>query len=203
MGQLIAEGWLLGLSTGPYCLGACAPFLVPYMLAEGRTSWRGNARIIVEFMAGRFVAYALFGALAGWVGALLRPHVTARMTGIALGVTATIMVVYALNQSLPRWRICGTFISPTWGRRMPFLLGFLIGINVCPPFLVAIARLMQVGHAGSGVIFFLSFFVGTSLYLLPILGLSPLTKMERLQFVGVLSAMLASSWFLFRALTGE
>lgn len=203
MGQLIAEGWLLGLSTGPYCLGVCAPFLVPYMLAEGRTSWRGNARIIVEFMAGRFVAYALFGAMAGWVGALLRPHITARMTATALGVTATVMLVYALNQSLPRWRICGPFIAPTWGRRVPFLLGFLIGINVCPPFLVAVARLMQLGQAVGGVIFFVSFFFGTSLYLLPILGLSPLTKMERLQFVGVLSAMLASSWFLFRALTGE
>lgn len=192
----------MGLSTGPYCLGACAPFLVPYMFAEGQTSWRGNLRIIVEFMAGRFVAYALFGALVGWVGALLHPHVTAWMTAIALGVTAAVMLVYAINQSLPRWRICGPFIVPKWGRRAPFLLGFLIGINVCPPFLVAVARLMQLGRVAGGVIFFLSFFLGTSLYLLPILGLSPLTKIERLQFVGSLSALLAGGWFLLRAFIG-
>lgn len=202
MSQLIAEGWLLGLSTGPYCLGACAPFLIPYMFAEGRSTWRDNLRILIEFMAGRFVAYALFGALVGWVGALLRPHVTARMTGIALGVTATVMVVYALNRSLPQWKICGPFVSRRWARRAPFFLGFLIGINVCPPFLVAIARLVQVGQVGSGVIFFLSFFVGTSLYILPLMGISPLTKIERLQFVGMLSAILTSSWFLFRAIIG-
>lgn len=202
MGQLIAEGWLLGLATGPYCLGACAPFLVPYLFAEGQATLRGNLRILGEFMAGRFVAYALFGALVGWVGVLLRPHVTAWMTAITVGVTAAVMLVYAINHSLPRWRICGPFLAPTWARRVPFVLGFLIGINVCPPFLVAIARLIQVGQVGSGVIFFLSFFLGTSLYILPILGLSPLTKSERLQFVGVLSAMLASSWFLLRAIIG-
>ncbi len=201
MGQLIAEGWLLGLATGPYCLGACAPFLIPYMFAEGRSTWRDNLRILIEFMAGRFVAYALFGALVGWVGALLRPHVTVWMTGIALGVTATLMIVYALNRSLPQWKICGPFVSRRWARRVPFLLGFLIGINVCPPFLVAIARLMQVGHVGSGVVFFLSFFVGSSLYILPLMGLSPLTKIERLQFVGMFSAILASCWFLFHAIT--
>jgi sulfite exporter TauE/SafE len=203
MVQLAIEGWALGLATGPYCLGACAPFLIPYLFAEGRPAWRGNARILGEFMAGRFVAYALFGALAGWVGALLRPHVTAWMTAIALGMTAAVMLVYAVNQSLPRWRICGPFIAPKWGRRAPFLLGFLIGINVCPPFLVAAARLMQLGRVADGVIFFLSFFLGTSLYLLPILGLSPLTKIERLQFVGSLSALLAGGWFLLRAFIGS
>jgi len=202
MGQLIIEGWALGLATGPYCLGACAPFLVPYLFAEGRATWRGNLRIVGEFMAGRFVAYALFGALVGWVGAWLRPHVSVWMTSIALGVTAAVMLLYAINQSLPRWQLCAPFIAPTWGRRVPFVLGFLIGINVCPPFLVAVARLMQLGRVAGGVIFFLSFFLGTSLYLLPILGVSPLTKIERLRFVGSLSALLAGSWFLLRAFLG-
>lgn len=196
------EGWLLGLSTGPYCLGACAPFLIPYMFAEGRSTWQGNLRILGEFMAGRFVAYAIFGALVGWVGALLRPHISVRMTSIALGVTAMVMLIYALNQSLPQWKICGPFINRKWARRVPFALGFLIGINVCPPFLVAMARLVQVGRVGSGLIFFLSFFVGTSLYILPLLGMSPLTKIERFRFVGMFSAILSSAWFLYHAITG-
>jgi len=34
------------------------------------------------------------------------------------------------------------------------------------------------------------------------MGISPLTKIERLQFVGTLSALLAGGWFLIHVITG-
>ena len=61
MTALLAEGFGLGLSTGLYCLGACAPLFVPYLLAEGG-GWRPQLRALVEFMAGRLAAYLLFAA---------------------------------------------------------------------------------------------------------------------------------------------
>lgn len=202
MGRVIIEGWLLGLSTGPYCLGACMPFMIPYLFAEGRPTWSANARIVGEFLLGRFLAYLLFGAAVGWIGGWLAPHLTQRVASLALGATAALMLLYALVNSLPHWTLCAWTLRRLPMVRMPVLLGFLIGINVCPPFLVAVARLLQVGGVTSGMVFFLGFFAGTSLYALPLLGVSPLTRVPRFQRIGTLSALLVGSWFLLSALLG-
>lgn len=203
MMRLVAEGWLLGLSTGPYCLGACAPFMVPFLFAEGRPTWGGNFRIISEFLLGRLLAYLLFGALVGWIGELLRPRLAQQFASLALGATAALLLLYALVKSLPHWSVCAWMARRLPRVRMPLVLGFLIGINVCPPFLVAIARLLQVGNLLGGVVFFLGFFAGTSLYTLPLLVASPLTRQVRFQRIGTLSAILIGSWFLLAAFLGR
>lgn len=200
MVQVIVEGWLLGLSTGPYCLGACAPFLVPYLFAEGRRGWRANARLLGEFLLGRLIAYGLFGVIVGWIGRALHPRLTQRLASIALAVTSVLMLVYALSRQWPGWRACLGVQGGLRRLRMPFVLGLLIGINVCPPFLTGIMRLWQLGAWNHSVVFFLSFFAGTSLYLLPALGFSPLASRARFQAIGTLSAALISLWFLVVAL---
>lgn len=194
MAQVIIEGWLLGISTGPYCLGACAPFMVPYLFAEGRGAWR----LVGEFLAGRFLAYALFGALTGWLGERL--PLTPRFAAAALGVTAGLMLLYAIGRSMPTWRFCAAWALPQRLKRLPLVMGFLIGLNVCPPFLVAIARLLQLGQVAAGVVFFAGFFAGTSLYVLPLVALAPFARLERLQRIGTLSAILVSLWYLGTAL---
>lgn len=199
--QLVLEGWLLGLSTGPYCLGACAPFVVPYLFAEGRSDWRKNAKVIGEFLLGRLLAYLLFGAIVGWIGGLLRPHLTQQIASASLGLTSLLLLVYAVTQQMPQWKICAWILHSLPRIRIPLLLGFLIGINVCPPFFVAVARLLQVGQITGGVIFFFGFFAGTTLYMLPLLGLTPLTSKVRFQRIGALSAILVAGWFLITAIT--
>lgn len=203
MVRLIIEGWMLGLSTGPYCLGACMPFMIPYLFAEGRPTWGANLRLLGEFLLGRFLAYLVFGAAVGWIGGLLKPHLTQQFAALALGATAALMLLYALVKSLPHWAVCAWFLRRLPMIRMPLVLGFLIGINVCPPFLVAVARLLQVGGLSSGMVFFVGFFAGTSLYTLPLLGVSPLTRRVRFQRIGTLSAILVGSWFLVSAVFGR
>lgn len=203
MGSVIVEGWLLGLSTGPYCLGACMPFMVPYLLSEGQAAWKGNVKIIGEFLVGRLLAYVLFGALVGWFGALVKPYLNQQMARLALGLSAALMLLYALSNHLPRWRVCEPLVSRLPMARMPLLLGLLIGINVCPPFLVAVARLLQMGKLASSVVFFVGFFLGTSLYTVPLLGLSPFTHQARAQRIGRLSALLVGGYFLLAAFLGS
>lgn len=200
--KVIVEGWLLGLATGPYCLGACAPFMVPYVLAEGSGSWRRNVRIVGQFLVGRLTAYLLFGAVAGWAAGLLRPQVAQPVSRVALGLTSVLMVIYAVDKRAPRWQLCGRWLPVRGGRRLPWLLGFLVGINVCPPFLAGIARLLQLGAVDQGLLFFFAFFGGTSVYVLPLLALSPLTGLARLQRVGTLSAILIGTWLFVAAWLG-
>ena len=203
MVRLVLEGWLLGLATGPYCLGACMPFMVPYLLAEGKIGWRGNAVIVGEFLAGRLAAYLLFGMAAGWVGGLLQPHISHQMATAALVVTSAMMMLYAVVKGLPRVRACAAGLRFLPAVRMPLVLGFLIGINICPPFLVAAARVLQVGGLTSGAVFFLGFFAGTALYTLPLLAVSPFAGNARLQRIGAISAVLVGGWFLLTALLGR
>ena len=196
---MILEGWLLGLSTGPYCLGACAPFLVPFLLAEGGSTWRRNVALVSEFLLGRLVAYLAFGAVIGWLGEALKPHLNQRLASTALVVTSAVMILYAVVKGLPRWKLCALSAQRLPMRRLPFVLGLLIGINVCPPFLVAMARIIQLGGALSGAVFFLGFFAGTALWTIPLLSVSPFTRSLRAQRIGALAAVLVGAWFLLTA----
>lgn len=201
--RVIVEGWLLGLSTGPYCFGACAPFLVPYLCAAGVSTWRGNMRIIGEFLVGRFLAYLLFGIAVGWVGGLLKPHLSQRVAATALVVTSALMMLYAIVNGLPHWRLCAWSARRLPVGRMPFVLGLLVGMNVCPPFLVAIARLLQLGGWVTGGLFFLGFFAGTTLFTLPLVSLSPFTGNIRAQRIGTYTAIIVGGWFLLSAWIGR
>jgi len=55
---MIWQGFLLGLSTGVFCLGYCAPVLVPYVLAEARPQLGVNLGLVGQFLLGRLAAYA-------------------------------------------------------------------------------------------------------------------------------------------------
>lgn len=197
--RVVLEGWLLGLSTGPYCLGACAPFLVPFLLAEGASTWRRNAALVAEFLLGRLVAYLAFGAVIGWLGATLKPHLNQHLANAALVVTSAVMILYAVIKGLPRWKLCAATATRLPMRRLPFVLGLLIGINVCPPFLVAMARMLQLGGVTTGAVFFLGFFAGTTLWTIPLLSVSPFTRSLRAQRIGTLAAVLVGLWFLLTA----
>ena len=68
MPALFSEGFLLGLSTGFYCLASCLPLLAPYLMAEGKALWKFNFFIFLQFTGGRFAAYMLFALLASLAG---------------------------------------------------------------------------------------------------------------------------------------
>ncbi len=201
--RILLEGWLLGLSTGPYCLGACAPFLVPFLLAEGASTWRRNVALVSEFLLGRLVAYLAFGAAVGWIGGTLKPHLNQHLAGLALVVTSAVMILYAVVKGLPQWKLCALSARRLPMRRLPFVLGLLIGINVCPPFLVAMARIIQLGGMMTGAVFFLGFFAGTALWTIPLLSISPFTRSLRAQRIGTLAAVLIGAWFLLTAWLGR
>ncbi|MHC4505316.1 MAG: 4Fe-4S binding protein, partial [Planctomycetota bacterium] len=52
--------------------------------------------------------------------------------------------------------------------RLPLVLGFLSGFNVCPPFLLAANEVLAKGGALRGATFFGGFFVGTSVWMVPL-----------------------------------
>jgi len=212
------QGFWLGLATGPYCFAACAPFLVPYLCAEGRPAFGDNLKTLARFLAGRLLAYLIFGAAVGALGAAVSDSVPAWLPAAALALSALLMLLCAGRKEIRPAGTCGTsdtadaavksFPRLSWclaaGRwatpqRVPLVLGFLTGINVCPPFLTGMVAVLALGSAPGGAAFFAAFFAATSFYLLPVLGVWPWLSSARAQAVGRAALLLAGLWYLVQA----
>ncbi|MBD3278167.1 MAG: hypothetical protein GF388_07700, partial [Candidatus Aegiribacteria sp.] len=61
------EGLTLGLATGTACLASCGPIYAAYLMGEKREGLQ-SLWIVLKLNAGRFIAYAIFGALVGMLG---------------------------------------------------------------------------------------------------------------------------------------
>lgn len=200
MGDAIARALLLGLSTGAFCVASCAPVFVPLMLAEERRQMPAKFLPFLQFSLGRLLAYAMVGVLAGWLGRGTAVRVPSTLAGISLLGLASLMIIYGLQGGFPQWRMC-RILAPAMSRvKTPFLLGVFLGVNLCPPFLVALADVYLNGRIGYGLVFFLVFFLVTTLFLLPFTLLGYLAKFPSLRTVAQLAAVVVGVLYLLLGL---
>lgn len=195
MPALFSEGFLLGLSTGFYCLSACLPLLAPYMLAEGNTAWRFNFGIFLQFTGGRFAAYLLFAVLVSALGEAGRYALPPWTLPAGMAACGLLMALLAL------FRVSGRAGCPLkadlspWLRRLPLVLGFVTGINVCPPFAAGLIRLLQLADVPKGLAYFAGFFSATTLFTSPVMLGTPWLG-SRANEIGRLTLLLAGLWYL-------
>jgi hypothetical protein len=176
---MLLKGFLLGLATGPACLATCFPVLLPVVIGDINAGSPGlkpltpvsnriySWRIMAHFLAGRAASYVVMGMIMGFLGG--------RMGGLgyklAMGASfcmAILMIAYGLGANIGRFRPCHVFVRWAGKPQLPFALGALTGLNVCPPFLLAMTTVLADGQSlPVGGIFFLAFFVASSLYMLP------------------------------------
>jgi sulfite exporter TauE/SafE len=194
------EPLLLGLSSGTVCLAYCAPVLVPYLLGEGENI-RRDVLVLAEFLLGRLAGYVLF-ALAAWlIGFSLLPSGAWRglVFGLAYLVLSVLLIVYGFVAP-KSW--CAARVLP--GFRgwpvLPLALGFLTGINVCPPFLIALTRAADAKSALDSVRFFIIFFVGTAVYFVPMPLLGALKSVRILRTVGRMAAGIIGVYYFYLGL---
>ena len=193
---------MLGLSAGIYCIGSCLVFFVPYLLVEGKKKIFENIRKVLSFMLGRFIAYITFALIMGFIGASYQNIFTAKFSHICLIVASSVMLIYSLTHSFINSRFCAPFVNRFSLMRIPFFLGLFTGLNPCPPFLVGATRLWTLNDTLGGVILFSAFFVGTSVYMIPLVFVPYLNKSERIKQIGIMVALLSSLWFLFVGISG-
>jgi hypothetical protein len=194
MPALISEGFLLGLSTGFYCLASCLPLLAPYMMAEGRDTWKFNFLIFLQFTGGRFAAYMLFALLASLAGKAGQYALPAWVVPSGLLACGLLMLVLGIfRASGHSFCLLGREIDPFF-KRLPLALGFVTGINVCPPFAAGFLRLMGLADVLKGFAYFSGFFAATSLFISPVLLGTPWIG-RRANEIGRLTLLIAGIWF--------
>jgi sulfite exporter TauE/SafE len=195
------QALLLGLASGVSCLAHCAPVLIPLVLGEARGAARGFA-IVAQFLGGRLIGYLLFGFLAWETGRLVSTAGAHR--GLAFGVTyvllAVLMLLYGVFGGAP---VCVGEVPgmrarlARWPAALPAALGFLTGISLCPPFLLAFAGAAESRSLWGSLLFFLLFFAGTSVYMLPLSLAGAFRRFQAVQRVGRLVAVCMGLYYLY------
>ncbi len=191
--QIVIEGFVLGLSTGGYCFMTCVPFFMPYILAARRAS------AFLSFIAGRFLAYVAFAIIAGFIGVYLT-GVYKNISAVLLIITSLILMFFSIFNLFPKNPFCRRWIESGRLNSYPFIAGVLLGLNLCPPFLTGMARVIQMGSVWKSVFFFISFFMATTLFLVPMVIPVPFLKGGFFKRLGSYLGILAGIWFLIQGI---
>jgi sulfite exporter TauE/SafE len=199
----IAEAFVLGLATGPVCLASCGAVVLPWMLTQPQGFQRHGKRLAI-FLAGRLAGYLSFAVVAWSIGSAIPSSWASRhwIYGIVELALAAALLVYAAGWPHPRCRLVDsseTLVQIELRSPRPpsgaLALGFLTGINLCPPFLVAAVRAAQFSNLGASLLFFASFFASTAIWFTPLLTLSWVRRSPALVTVARMTSLLLVAWY--------
>jgi hypothetical protein len=205
---VFGEALVLGLASGPACMASCGPVLVPSLLTE-RAGLRLNTRYLSAFLGARFLGYLLFAAVAWELGALVSIPPAPRMLviGVVHVLLGCVLLWYAYSAGHRCARACSgselVTVGETKKRGMagPAALGFLTGLSLCPPFVAAGVRAAELGSVAAALLFFAVFFVGTSIWFVPFVGLGCITRNEAVTTVARMAMVLIALYYGYLGLT--
>jgi Uncharacterized conserved protein len=197
------RGFLLGLTSGTICLAYCAPVLVPYLLGEG-SRVKQNYLELALFLSGRLLGYLIFALMAWALGFFIVEHQVYRelIFGTSYIVLAGLLVYYCFRKSAglcaaEHFKKFWPGLSGNQHFFLPVLLGFLTGLNLCPPLLLAFTNAARAGSLWSSLIFFAFFFLGTTVFFMPMPFLGLLKRNEILRSIGKMAAGVIGSYYFY------
>jgi len=204
---ILGEALTLGLASGPACMASCGPVLVPSLLAE-RAGLRRHAGFLSAFLAARFLGYLLFAAVAWGLGVLvsLPPAPRLLLFGVVHVLLAGALLWYAYSATHACAQSCAgselVSISVTKKRGVPgaAVLGFLTGVSLCPPFVAAGVRAAGLGSVAAALLFFALFFVGTTVWFVPIVGMGCVARNEAVTTVARMAMVLIAIYYAYLGL---
>lgn len=200
------QGLVLGLSNGAVCLANCAPIILPYLLSGGK-SIRKNFIDLALFLIGRFSGYLCFGILAWFAGQLLLSdlNIRSRFMGLSTLVLGVALIFYNLS---PKKRQCelkrnAGLSKNSFIRNMPcypWLFGLITGINICPPFLLVLTEAINSCGLGQSILFLSAFYIGTSVFFIPLTFVGALANNRKLKIIGELTLYLIAGYYIVKGL---
>lgn len=193
--MILINGFLTGLSVGVFCIGICLPVFIPVLLSS-RKDLKTSFLVIVQFSIGRLIGYVLFGFLVGYLGVKVESKLVHYIVNFSTIFLALIMIVHSIGFLKFGPKVCAVKFSKL---KIPIILGFLTGINVCPPFLLSLSYIFNLQSIVKGMIYFLAFFVGTSVYIVPLGLLGAVSANKKLQKVAQVAGVIVGVIYLLEA----
>lgn len=198
------DGFILGLSNGVACIATCAPVLIPYLMGEGKGVAR-NYWVTGQFLFGRLLGYLLFAVFAWTISSAILQDASRRnwIIGIAYMLFSSLLIFYGFfkKKDASCQAACDQNnyqrLLAFWPALLPVTAGFATGLGFCPPFLLAFTGAAAETDLLAAMLFFFSFFLGTSLLfaLAPFVGI--FNRFSVLQVVGKMAAGLMGIYYLY------
>jgi hypothetical protein len=164
---------------------------------------RSHSKQLLLFLVARLAGYLLFAVGVWALGTAVMHALAGRpwtMGGIQVLLAISLLVFAAGWPRRRRHEKQNAELvhigEPVRHKRSGALtLGFLTGINFCPPFLVASVRGAQLPTLPATLIFFLSFFAGTAVWFTPYFFLGLVKRTETCVLVARITAVLLACWY--------
>ena len=189
----ILQPIFVGLSLGAFCLSYCFPFLATFIASEPR-GVKDNAKLIFRFIFGRLLGYVMFGLIFGFLGEKYQSPFLTLLTDLSLILISIILILYLCGLLKQTEETC---LVSKLRNRNAMMMGFLMGINICPPFLLSLPYVFSLHSTWLGVVYFLIFFLTSSIYFLPMIFVGWLGKIKEFQTVARLSGFICAGIFIF------
>jgi sulfite exporter TauE/SafE len=197
------DGFFLGLSNGVACIATCAPVLIPYLLGEGKGIIR-NYWVTGQFLFGRLIGYLLFAVLAWEVSRTMLQDGSSRniIIGVAYILFSVLLIFYGFfkkkDASCQAGCNTGRYqqLFNIWPALLPLFAGLATGLNFCPPFLLAFTGAAEQTSLVMSLLFFFSFFLGTSVLFVFAPFVGAFKKFSVLQIVGKMAAGIMGLYYL-------
>ena len=198
----MTEAFILGLSSGSACLATCGMVMFPYFMA-GTADMKKIATDLSVFLLTRLIIYFILATLAWYFGQAIfsNPVVRTIVPGILYIIFAVMLVWYSIgkNQS----RDCPAKIVTTVNnkRLIPLVLGIVNSLGFCPALLIILTKGASQNTITESYAAFLAFFLGSSIWFLPLPLAGRAKKKEVLRTIGILATGLAGMIFFIKGLT--
>ena len=199
MTSYLFEAFFLGLSTGPMCLAYCTPVLVPFMVSEEKYKLFHLLRLSLFFLFGRLIGYMIIGLVTGILGNALSGYMKNSFFPVVTILMGVALLIFGLLKNFPEAKLCCRWSgSNASGFIGISAIGLLIGFNICPPFIAAITDSLTIGTISGSILYFVSFFIATSLFLLPLFLLGTFSRIKTLRSIAKICLILCAIWFLYK-----
>ncbi|MBF0569341.1 MAG: sulfite exporter TauE/SafE family protein [Candidatus Omnitrophica bacterium] len=186
----LIQSFLTGLSVGAFCLSSCFPFMATFIAAENRGN-RRNIRLVLQFILGRFLGYLIFGLIFGYLGEKWQTPILTLATNISLILISILLILYLTGLVKQQQKTCLASQN-----KNALIMGFLMGVNICPPFLLSLTYVLSLKSVLLSVAYFSVFFVSSSIYLLPMFFVGMLGKIKELRIAARLSGIISAGIFM-------
>jgi hypothetical protein len=198
----MTDSLILGLSSGSACLATCGMVMFPYLMS-GSAGVKRIALDLTLFLMTRFLVYFILATLSWYFGQALfsNPVVRNIVPGILYMVFAVLLVWDSISKkSNPD---CPAKILKTVNnhRLVPILLGIVNSLGFCPALFIILTKGATQGTLIQSYVAFLAFFIGSSLWFLPLPLAGKIRKKEVLRNIGILATGLAGIIFMIKGLT--
>jgi sulfite exporter TauE/SafE len=162
------------------------------LVAENR-GFRENLWMLCQFILGRLMGYVLFGLFFGFLGEKINSYWINLAADLALVLLSLTLILYL--SGLRRQSATAGCAKTQSQLQAPLIMGFLMGINICPPFLLSLSYIVTLHSTLKGVFYFVLFFLSSSIYFLPFAFAGMLARMKSFQTVARIGGLLSAVIF--------